>query len=61
LSNKIGARLSGSDNAEKAVQYTKAQLETLGIWDFDGKIHELWAEFWNDTGKILKRTLDKYA
>jgi len=36
-----------------------AQLETLGIWDFDGKIHELWAEFWNDTGKILKRTLDK--
>jgi hypothetical protein len=31
LSNKIGARLSGSDNAEKAVQYTKAQLETLGL------------------------------
>jgi hypothetical protein len=31
LSNKIGARLSGSDNAEIAVQYTKAQLETLGL------------------------------
>lgn len=31
LSNKVGARLSGSANAEKAVQYTKAQLETLGL------------------------------
>jgi hypothetical protein len=31
LSNKIGARLSGSANAEKAVQYTKGQLETLGL------------------------------
>ena len=31
LSNKIGSRLSGSENAEKAVQYTKAQLETLGL------------------------------
>ena len=31
LSNKIGARLSGSENAEKAVQYTKVQLETLGL------------------------------
>ena len=31
LSNKIGARLSGSGNAEKAVQYTKTQLETLGL------------------------------
>ncbi|MFV8443195.1 M28 family peptidase [Flavobacterium sp. LB2P44] len=31
LSNKIGARLSGSANAEKAVQYTKAELETLGF------------------------------
>jgi hypothetical protein len=31
LSNKIGARLSGSENAEKAVQYTKAQLEILGL------------------------------
>ncbi|MNQ08771.1 Bacterial leucyl aminopeptidase precursor [compost metagenome] len=31
LSNDIGSRLSGSDNAEKAVQYTKAQLETLGL------------------------------
>ncbi len=31
LSNSIGARLSGSANAEKAVQYTKAQLETLGF------------------------------
>lgn len=31
LSNKIGGRLSGSANAEKAVQYTKTQLETLGL------------------------------
>ena len=31
LSNKIGARLSGSANAEKAVLYTKSQLETLGL------------------------------
>lgn len=31
LSNQIGHRLSGSDNAEKAVQYTKTQLETLGL------------------------------
>ena len=31
LSNKIGSRLSGSASAEKAVQYTKAQLETLGL------------------------------
>lgn len=31
LSNQIGGRLSGSANAEKAVQYTKAQLETLGL------------------------------
>ena len=31
LSNKIGSRLSGSIGAEKAVIYTKAQLETLGL------------------------------
>ena len=31
LSNDIGPRLSGSANAEKAVQYTKSQLETLGL------------------------------
>ena len=31
LSNKIGSRLSGSIGAEKAVNYTKAQLETLGL------------------------------
>ncbi len=31
LSNKIGSRLSGSEGAEKAVQYTKSQLETLGL------------------------------
>jgi hypothetical protein len=31
LSNQIGSRLSGSANAEKAVLYTKAQLETLGF------------------------------
>ncbi|MFV8326156.1 M28 family peptidase [Flavobacterium sp. ZS1P14] len=31
LSNKIGARLSGSASAEKGVQYTKEQLATLGL------------------------------
>ncbi|AXG72149.1 bacterial leucyl aminopeptidase [Kordia sp. SMS9] len=31
LSNKIGGRLSGSENAAKAVQYTKAELENLGL------------------------------
>ncbi len=31
LSNKIGHRLSGSTGAQKAVEYTKAQLETLGL------------------------------
>jgi len=31
LSNKIGGRLSGSENAEKAVQYTKSELEKLGL------------------------------
>jgi hypothetical protein len=31
LSNKIGARLSGSENALKAILYTKAQLESLGL------------------------------
>jgi hypothetical protein len=31
ISNKIGSRLSGSAGAEKAVLYTKAQLETLGL------------------------------
>ncbi|TRX42913.1 M28 family peptidase [Flavobacterium restrictum] len=31
LSNQIGGRLSGSTNAEKAVFYTKSQLETLGL------------------------------
>lgn len=31
LSNKIGSRLSGSVGAEKAVQYTKAQMEQLGF------------------------------
>lgn len=31
LSNEIGGRLSGSKNAAKAVQYTKAELEKLGL------------------------------
>jgi hypothetical protein len=31
LSNDIGNRLSGSANAEVAVQYTKTQLESLGL------------------------------
>lgn len=31
LSNNIGGRLSGSVNAERAVQYTKKELEKLGL------------------------------
>lgn len=31
LSNKIGGRLSGSVNAQRAVDYTKAELEDLGL------------------------------
>lgn len=31
LSNDIGARLSGSLNAQKAVEYTKKQLDSLGL------------------------------
>lgn len=31
LSNQIGGRLSGSVNAERAVEYTKAELEKLGL------------------------------
>lgn len=31
LSNKVGARLSGSIGAQKGVDYTKAQMETLGL------------------------------
>lgn len=31
LSNKIGSRLSGSAGAEKAVQYTKAEMEKVGF------------------------------
>jgi len=31
LSNEIGGRLSGSQEAQKAVEYTKAELEALGL------------------------------
>lgn len=31
LSNQIGGRLSGSTNADKAVQYTKSELDKLGL------------------------------
>ena len=31
LSNQIGGRLSGSLNAERAVQYTKEELEAIGL------------------------------
>ena len=33
LSNKIGSRLSGSVGAQKAVEYTKAQMEISGAFD----------------------------
>lgn len=31
LSNSIGSRLSGSEGAEKAIQYTKSQMEKMGF------------------------------
>src|SRR5689334_13729120 len=31
LSNKIGGRLSGSPEAEKAVTWTKAEMEKMGL------------------------------
>jgi hypothetical protein len=31
LSNNIGGRLSGSENAERAVKYTKSELEKIGL------------------------------
>lgn len=31
LSNKVGSRLSGSEGAEKGIQYTKSQMEKLGF------------------------------
>ena len=31
LSNEIGGRLSGSDGAQRAVEYTKSELEKLGL------------------------------
>ncbi len=31
LSNEIGGRLSGSENAAKAVLYAKSELEKLGL------------------------------
>ncbi|QKJ64082.1 M28 family peptidase [Flavobacterium sp. M31R6] len=31
LSNNVGSRLSGSEGAQKGVQYTKSQMETLGF------------------------------
>lgn len=33
LSNSIGARLSGSAGAQKAVEYTKSQMEASGVFD----------------------------
>jgi hypothetical protein len=33
LSNAIGARLSGSAGAQKAVEYTKSQMESMGAFD----------------------------
>jgi len=32
LSNEIGGRLSGSEGASKAVEYTKSELEKLGFF-----------------------------
>lgn len=31
LSNQIGGRLSGSENAEKAIRYTQSELEKMGL------------------------------
>jgi hypothetical protein len=34
-----------------------AQLDTLGSYHFDGKINDLWSDFWNTASRALKRTL----
>lgn len=34
-----------------------AQLESLGLYDFDGQINDFWNDFWSSTSKALKRTL----
>ena len=34
-----------------------AQLESLGLYYFDGQINDLWNDFWSSTSKALKRTL----
>jgi len=39
LSTRIGGRLSGSVQAEMAVDYTKKQLETLGL-------DKVWLHIW---------------
>lgn len=34
-----------------------AQLDTLGSYHFDGRINDLWSDFWNTASRALKRTL----
>jgi hypothetical protein len=34
-----------------------AQLETFGSYHFDGKIHDLWQDFWHTASLAIKRTL----
>lgn len=55
--------ISGSSEEDQKKMYKLlyslawAQLETLGLYDFDGQVHDLWSYFWNTASGALKRTL----
>ncbi|RNC84918.1 MAG: peptidase M28 family protein [Winogradskyella sp.] len=55
LSNEIGGRLSGSENAQKAVEYTKSELEALGldkVWLQEVMVPK-WVRGEKEEGKII--------
>ncbi|GGI57105.1 M20/M25/M40 family metallo-hydrolase [Winogradskyella haliclonae] len=55
LSNEIGGRLSGSENAQKAIEYTKAELEKLGldkVWLQEVMVPK-WVRGEKEIGKII--------
>ncbi|WP_299112824.1 M20/M25/M40 family metallo-hydrolase [uncultured Winogradskyella sp.] len=55
LSNKIGGRLSGSESAQKAIEYTKSELENLGldkVWLQEVMVPK-WVRGEKEVGKII--------
>ena len=55
LSNEIGGRLSGSENAQEAVEYTKTELENLGldkVWLQEVMVPK-WVRGEKEVGKII--------